>query len=633
MSLLNRIRYIPSERNQGNCGNCWVWPSTGIMEIALNVQNGIEDRLSIQLLNSCKTDKFACCGGSIYEFATWYTGKRFAVPWANTNGFFQDGVRECDDNAPAVSCGAISTVMNYPITSIQAVTIATQGVGQATAIANIKNILYQNKGVYFSFALATQSHWNTFYDFWNHQPESALWNPDPYCGYTWVPNEGGSHAVLIVGYDDNNWIALNSWGTANGVRPNGLFRIPIYMNYDCTYYDSTQRKYYYSRGFSTLNVAFNPLPKPNLTPYKPWDWTDKVIVSKYSQAKSDSSPYSSTDALFVNWSLINNGGMAVTNRFWIEIYVDDVLKGSWYWDSLDPGVPLVLFDLWIGQLSPGTHTVKFVVDSTNTINESNEQDNIYIKTITVIGPPNLTPYKPWDWTDKVIVSKYSQAKSDSSPYSYTDGLYVNWALINNGGMAVSNRFWIEIYVDNVLKGSWYWDTLEAGMQLVLYDLWIGQLSPGTHTIKMVVDTTGTVNEFNEGDNQYVKTITVSGPPSGPDLTGEWSSVKKTCRNTQKGPSCKITGSLLVRNIGTQPVSSSSVQFFISEHQDHVEGTPITSVSLRKINGGSSKGVRLYINLLGGETASGDYLIAVIDPANSVMEINEGNNVIVFGPIP
>ena len=760
MSLLSRIRYVPSERNQGNCGNCWVWPGTGIMEIALNVQNGIEDRLSIQLLNSCKTDRFACCGGNIYEFASWYAGKGFAVPWSNTNGFFQDGVKKCSDNVPAVSCGSISTVPNYPITSIQAVTIPTQGVGQATAIANIKNVLNQNKGVFFSFALATQSHWNAFYDFWNNQPESAVWNPDPYCGYTWVPLEGGSHAVLIVGYDDNDWIALNSWGTANGGRPNGLFRIPINMNYDCTYYDSGQGRYFYSRGFATLNVTFNPPPvqKPNLTPYKPWDWTDKVIVSKYSQAKTDSSPFYYTDSLFLNWALINNGGMAVSKRFWIDIYVDDVVKGSWYWDNLDPGLALVLMDLWIGQLSPGnhtiklvvdstntidessegdnvyiktimvigppnltpykpwdwsdkvivskysqaktdsspfyytdslflnwalinnggmavstrfwieislddvlkgswywdnlgpragtcshdlwigqlspgTHTIKFVVDSTNTIGESNEGDNICIKTITVIGPPNLTPYKPWDWSDKVIVSKYSQAKTDSSPFLYTDPLFVNWALINNGGMPVSTRFWTEIYVDEVLKGSWYWDYLEAGMQLVLYDLWIGQLSPGGHTIKMVVDPTGAVGEFNEGDNEYVKAITVSGSTSGPDLTGELTSVKQSCRNTQKGPSCRITGSLLIRNIGTQAVSSSSVQFFLSDHQDHIEGTPIKTSSLGKVSAGASKAIRLNISLSGGETASGKYLIAVIDPANSVMEINEGNNVIVFGPIP
>ena len=40
-SLLPRINYVPVERQQGNCGNCWNWAGTGVMEVALNVQRGI----------------------------------------------------------------------------------------------------------------------------------------------------------------------------------------------------------------------------------------------------------------------------------------------------------------------------------------------------------------------------------------------------------------------------------------------------------------------------------------------------------------------------------------------------------------------------------------------------------------
>jgi len=51
-SLLGQIEYTPSERNQGACGNCWVWAGTSVMEVALNSQEGIKDRLSIQYINS-----------------------------------------------------------------------------------------------------------------------------------------------------------------------------------------------------------------------------------------------------------------------------------------------------------------------------------------------------------------------------------------------------------------------------------------------------------------------------------------------------------------------------------------------------------------------------------------------------
>ena len=31
--LLDKITYTPSERNQGGCGNCWVWAGTAQLEI------------------------------------------------------------------------------------------------------------------------------------------------------------------------------------------------------------------------------------------------------------------------------------------------------------------------------------------------------------------------------------------------------------------------------------------------------------------------------------------------------------------------------------------------------------------------------------------------------------------------
>lgn len=268
MSLLGHLDYIPSERNQGSCGNCWVWSAIGISEIANSVQEGIFDRLSIQFLNSCSSD--ACCGGNLSIFSDWYNAQGFMIPWDNANAAYADASLSCGE-VSSVNCESIGTTPRYNLSSISDLTIDTYS-GQATAIANIKNILHQNKGVYWSYRLPNNSAWNDFYNFWDGEggeSETTLWrNVDNYCGETY-DSGGGGHALLIVGYNDSDvdpanhyWIVLNSWGTADGIRPNGLFRIPMYMNYDCTY--SYPPYTVDAFGFATLDIDFSDSP-PTIT--------------------------------------------------------------------------------------------------------------------------------------------------------------------------------------------------------------------------------------------------------------------------------------------------------------------------------------------------------------------------------
>lgn len=264
-SLLSHLQYTPSQRNQGSCGNCWVWAGTGVMSIDLSVNDGILDRLSTQYINSCKTGSYACCGANLSTVASFYTSNPQAIPWSNTNASFADGTRTCASGSSLVSCGSISTSPDYPISSISDTSITTHGVSQSTAIANIKAVLDSNKAVYFAFYLADDTDWGAFFSYWNAGPETALWDPDPYCGHTWVTNQGGGHAVLCVGYNDDDpnpanhyWIMVNSWGTAGGNRPNGIFRMKMNINYGCTidYYGSPLNALL----FQTLNITWQVSP-------------------------------------------------------------------------------------------------------------------------------------------------------------------------------------------------------------------------------------------------------------------------------------------------------------------------------------------------------------------------------------
>ncbi len=269
MSLLSHIPYLGADRNQGSCGNCWVWAGTGLMEIAHSVQNSENARLSIQYLNSCKSDEFACNGGNLSEFASWYRGEGLAIPWSNTNASYADG---SGPNSSSIACGTISSSPNYPLSAFTAQTIVTTGsTTQAQAISNIKNVLNQNKGVWFAFWLANGTDWNAFYNFWGNSAESALWNPDNYCGHNWNDSSGGGHAVIVVGYNDDDpnpenqyWTVLNSWGTTTG-RTTGLFRMKMNMNYGCVLHDTDGD--FTNNQFQTIGISYGAVPPSVSTNY------------------------------------------------------------------------------------------------------------------------------------------------------------------------------------------------------------------------------------------------------------------------------------------------------------------------------------------------------------------------------
>jgi len=277
-SLLHHLDYTPAERNQGDCGNCWAWAGTGVMEIALSVQEGIRDRLSVQYINSCQWDAIGkpyCAGGRLGDVADFYDpvtgydpltdGVGQCIPWANSAAHWQSG-----DWLPGPACGSVSIYPNYPITAIREQVIPTlpaDGVtNQAAAIANIKSVLNQGRGIWFGFFLPDGAAWSDFQYFWDYGAESEVYDMDRFCGTPYHAGTGGGHAVLCVGYNDHDpdnryWIMLNSWGTT-ARRPNGLFRVNMDMKYDCTFYDSPF--YYPGVYWQTLDVAFDIAGQPEI---------------------------------------------------------------------------------------------------------------------------------------------------------------------------------------------------------------------------------------------------------------------------------------------------------------------------------------------------------------------------------
>jgi hypothetical protein len=141
----------------------------------------------------------------------------------------------------------------------------------------------------------------------------------------------------------------------------------------------------------------------------------------------------------------------------------------------------------------------------------------------------------------------------------------------------------------------------------------------------VVDTDNTVVESNKSNN-----IIVYGPIPKANLKGTWISLTQQC----KGTKCKINGTLNIENTGGQDASTSFVRFYLSDDNAYDEGdTFVKQVASGTVRVGKSVNKKLSYTLLSGVTASGKYVIAVLDADDTVEETNESDNVIAFGPIP
>ena len=139
----------------------------------------------------------------------------------------------------------------------------------------------------------------------------------------------------------------------------------------------------------------------------------------------------------------------------------------------------------------------------------------------------------------------------------------------------------------------------------------------------VIDAYAELAEQNESNNHIVE-----GPILRADLTGSWISLNVSCKTDK----CKIKGTLNVQNVGHQDAAS-VVRFYRSDDGLYDIGDMfLKDVSTGNIKVGMTKNRKLSYSLPQGEEIFSKYIIAVIDPDDTVLEADEVNNHIANGPI-
>lgn len=202
------------------------------------------------------------------------------------------------------------------------------------------------------------------------------------------------------------------------------------------------------------------------------------------------------------------------------------------------------------------------------------------KTVESIAAlPNLQPYKPGDWGDQIVVKNSTvtapigtQLSADDSPLYDSDDLYVGVCMANVGSAGATNIN-LKIYVDDTQVSSLDYSSLDAGYYVYWYNVSIGTLSIGTHSVKMVIDESSQITESNESDNQYTKSITIQHLAGTPLIT----SITPSTVSAGTGSYVTINGSGFGSARGT-----SIVEFFYQSGEPKIEPTTYVSWSDEQI---------------------------------------------------
>jgi hypothetical protein len=158
------------------------------------------------------------------------------------------------------------------------------------------------------------------------------------------------------------------------------------------------------------------------------------VVTGTAGSTTDDATLLSTEPLYIDFAILNNGTATTTSGFQNALYIDGVLQNTWT-DSaaLSPNAYYEITGFSIGTLSAGMHSLQIVADSADQILESNKNDNTYLKTITVGGQAAMF--------DLVAMASPAADGSAANGGEYALGATATLVATPNSGFSFSN--WTE----------------------------------------------------------------------------------------------------------------------------------------------------------------------------------------------
>lgn len=281
-------------------------------------------------------------------------------------------------------------------------------------------------------------------------------------------------------------------------------------------------------------------------------------------------------------------------------------------------------------------TVKWLINGTQVLVQAGVTSSSYTNTGAVLGTWNVTAVatnvngtdtQAWVW---VVVSAPPPppppptAKPDLTaefvdlPQTFTaDNEYDIKVRVKNIALGNAGEFNVTLTANNTLIGKTSVASLAAGSNTIITFKWKPSIK-GNYNLKATADSDSKVTETDETNNIVTTTVTVESitPPEEkyPDLS--LISVEVTPTEPEVGDTCTVD--VTVKNIGEADVDEFSVRLKIngisSPFSWTLDGLTINQTST--------------VSFSWTPTAQGTYnLTAIVDPENTIEELNEANNVL------
>ncbi|MEI7676007.1 MAG: CARDB domain-containing protein [Bacteroidales bacterium] len=250
----------------------------------------------------------------------------------------------------------------------------------------------------------------------------------------------------------------------------------------------------------------------NLSVYQPTGWSDKIILSTQGVSETSSSVIYDNQEVYLSFAVTNYGPADIPDKivFSSQIYVDGRVVATLDISGLLSNHYQPFNNIDIGVLSKGVHSIKLVIDSNGSINETNETDNtLTVSKTIVVAASNLTPSQLTTWDSKIVLSTQTGLNSTTAVIYSNQTVYLSCAITNIGSIDVVQSIVTKLYMDDLLIMSFNTNGLKIGYLSYIKDYNIGKLTVGKHTFKIVTDSNNDIQESDETDNQFSLTKTIN----------------------------------------------------------------------------------------------------------------------------